>query len=219
MIKGVFNVKSFFTKGFCTTSVDLRVCDHLLTILRTEPLVEGDGVYKSENFRAPMISKFESQKIIPSENRLAPKELIEFYNIAKSHDFFRPIREFLGDFTQGCPMINHYRRGDGMVWHTDALDATAMTCCLYLTGDEFTHEDGGWLGVGREINGKVAVFDRILPNHGVLVIINNLDPSNRHRVEPVKSPKERNTLLFHLGYAEHTLTKNRLRDVRNVIEP
>jgi hypothetical protein len=218
MIEGKFNTSLFFKKGFCTATVNREMSDYLLRVLRQQNLVEGDGVYSSEHFRAPLISKFESNKIIPSENPKAPIELIHFFNDIKKDSFFKPVRELLGDFTQGCPMINHYRKGDGMVWHTDALDATAITGCLYLTEDVFNFEDGGWLGVGKEINKNIVIFDKILPNHGVLVLINNLDPTNLHRVDPVVSEKERNTLLFHLGYAEHTLSKNRLKDVRGITE-
>jgi hypothetical protein len=219
MIEGNLNLRSFFKKGYCVAKVEKSMSDYLLGVIQRQPFVEGDGVYASENFRAPLISKWESSKIIPSENKDAPQELTDFYNQAKVHSFFKPIREALGEFSQGCPMINRFRNGDGMVWHTDSLDATAITCCLYLTPDEFTYEDGGWLGVGRAIGDSVALFDRILPNHGTLVVINNLDPTNQHRVDPVKAEKERNTLLFHLGYVEHTLTKARLKDIRNVIEP
>jgi len=218
MIEGDFNTSMFFKKGFCTAKVEEGMSDYLLKLLRSQPLVEGDGVYQSEHFRAPLISKFESQKIIPSENPRTPIELIDFFDTVKKDKFFHPIRDFLGNFTQGCPMINHYRQGDGMVWHTDSLDATIMTCCLYLTKDVFELKDGGWLGVGKQTDEELVIFDRILPNHGVLVIINNLDPTNLHRVDPVLSNKERNTLLFHLGYVEHTLTKKRLKEVRDVTE-
>lgn len=219
MIEGRLNLKSFFKKGYFVSKVDKSTCDYLLQVIQKQPFVEGDGVYASENFRAPLISEWESKKIIPSENKDAPTELTDFYNKAKSHDFFKPIRQALGEFTQGCPMINRFRNGDGMVWHTDSLDATAITCCLYLTKDEFTYEDGGWLGVGRVIGDSVKSYDKILPNHGTLVVINNLDPTNQHRVDPMRVEKERNTLLFHLGYIEHTLTKARLKDIRNVVEP
>lgn len=219
MIEGKLDLKSFFKKGYCVAKVDKSVSDHLLQVIQRQPFVEGDGVYASENFRAPLISKWESSKIIPSENKDAPIELLDFYSHAKEHQFFRPFIETMGSFTQGCPMINRFRNGDGMVWHTDSLDATAITCCLYLTPDEFTLEDGGWLGVGRYNGESVDVFERILPNHGTLVLINNFDPTNQHRVDPMRSNKERNTLLFHLGYVEHTLTKARLKDIRNVVEP
>jgi len=219
-IEGRLDLNSFFRKGYAVTRVSQATADFLLTCVENQPFVEGDGYYASESFGAPLISRWEAPFIIPAENKTAPNALNTFWMEAAQSPYFSWFRETFGDFSQGCPMINYFRQGDGMVWHTDGLDGTFMTNCLYLTKDIFDLEDGGYLGVGRgewmDTSKPIQSFNKILTNHGVLVSINNLDCSNLHRVEKLLSDKQRLTLLFHFGYAEHTVTKARLKHLRGI---
>lgn len=224
MIEGKMNLNSFFRKGYAVTRVSSELASYLHNVVENQPFVEGDGFYASENFGAPLISRWESQFIIPSENKTAPELLNTFWQKAARSPYFSWFADNFGGFSQGCPMINYFRKGDGMVWHTDSLDGTFMTNCLYLTKDVFTLEDGGYLGVGKGSLTEDGIpntteslcLDNLLTNHGVLVSINNLDPSNIHRVAKLLADKQRLTLLFHFGYVETTVTKNRLKELRGI---
>ena len=224
-INGAIDLNSFFKKGYAVTQIDKNLADFLLGQVSAQPFVEGDGFYASENFGAPLISEWESPYIVPTENKEAPNALKEFWTQSARSPYFSWFAKNFGDFSQGCPMINHFRKGDGMVWHTDSLDGTFMTNCLYLSKDVFHYEDGGYLGVGRgtlkeggvpDISRSIKCFDRILTNHGTLVSINNLDISNLHRVEKLLADKQRLTLLFHFGYVETTVSKMRLKELRGI---
>jgi hypothetical protein len=223
-IHGSMDLNSFFRKGYAVTQINKALADFLLRHVVTQSFVEGDGHYASENFGAPLISEWEAPYIVPSENLSAPVILNEFWKQAAASPYFSWFSKTLGAFSQGCPMINKFRRGDGMVWHTDSLDGTIMTNCLYLSDDVFDIADGGYLGVGRgslsngvpDTSKLIECFDRILTNHGTLVSINNLDISNLHRVDELLADKQRLTLLFHFGYVETTVTKSRLKDLRGI---
>lgn len=216
MIPGRMDLNSFFGLGYAVTQISTELADFLLKIVENQPFVDGDGFYAGEGFGAPLISAWESQFIVPSENKFAPDALKTFWQQAARSPYFSWFQENFGEFSQGCPMVNNFRKGDGMVWHTDSLDGTFMTNCLYLTRDIFRSEDGGYLGLGIDSGDELWEDDHILTNHGTLVSINNLSPLGRHRVEKLTVDKQRLTLLFHFGYAETTVTKARLKNLRGI---
>jgi hypothetical protein len=224
MIKGRFDINGFFRRGFTVTEIEKEAADFYLAEVEKQPFVEGDHFYASENFGAPLISKWESTHIVPSHNREAPSVFKKFWDDLSGHSYFEWFTKNFGPFSQGSPMINQYRKNDGMVWHTDSYDATFMTNILYLSRDNLSLEDGGYLSVGRCSLNEHGVVDKdtiihyadILPNHGVLVTVNNIDHTTLHRVAPMAVSKQRISLLCHLGYAEQTLTRNRLKKVRGL---
>ncbi len=221
-INDTFDIHKFFKDGYAVTRIDLEVADYFLEQVRSQVYVTGDGYYASAGYEAPLISKWEASHTLTAYNEEAPKIFKTFWEGLSNSKYFNCFTEYFGPFSQGSPMINNYAKNSGMVWHSDSYDSTFMTNILYLTKDVFDETDGGYLGIGKAklnrhggIDEKtIEEIDRILPNHGIMVTINNLDFTKLHRVEELKVKKERYSLLCHLGYMEHTLTQNRLKEIR-----
>lgn len=223
-LSGKIDINSFFRKGFATAQLPKDQADFLLALARAQEFVPGDGFYAGDNFDAPLITAWEEYKVIPSENLDAPTIFRQYWHDLATSPFLDWFHRSFGPFSQGCPMINYYKKDSGMVWHSDCNDASYITCCTYLTKDEFSVSDGGYLGIGdcklneenQVQNSTVQLKERILPNHGVVVFVNNLDTTHLHRVERMLTDKERITLLCHFGYAENTLTRARLKVIRGI---
>lgn len=225
-LEGKIDLTSFFKKGYAVAKIPKNQADFLLQLARKQDYVKGDGFYAGDNFEAPLISEWEEMNIIPSENKDAPEIFQKYWNDLAASEFLAWFQRSFGLFTQGCPMLNFYKKDSGMVWHSDCNDASYIGVLTYLTGDTFTEADGGYLGIGDcALNDEnqvrkdtVQIVDKIVPNHGVVVFINNLDTTHLHRVERLLSDKERITLLCHFGFAENTLTQKRLNVLKGTIK-
>jgi hypothetical protein len=112
-------------------------------------------------------------------------------------------------------MAHRYVTGDGMGFHNDVLDATWLLNLVYLVDHPFIEQDGGFLGVGRcmvnsectSIKGTESEILRVIPSHGLMMTLNNRNPSVLHRVEKLVSNKVRRVLVCQMGYIESILYK------------
>jgi len=223
-IRDKFDINKFFKDGYTVTKIDSNIADYFLEVVKNQTYVEGDGYYASAGYGAPLISKWESSYVVPSYNEEAPKIFKDFWNDLSTSPYFEWFTKNFGDFSQGSPMINKYLKNSGMVWHSDSYDSTFMTNILYLTSENFVESDGGYLGVGKcQLNNDgfldentITEIEKILPNHGVMVTVNNIDLTTLHRVEELHNKKERYSLLCHLGYVDQTLTHTRLKQIRGI---
>lgn len=124
---------------------------------------------------------------------------------------FRAMKLFAGSLgkTLKYVQINSATLGDGLDWHNDEQAGTDSGLMLYLTKDKFSDETGGYLEMGvsstpigrNEMRGEaeVAVVERVYPRMGLGVLFDNTNLALVHRLEPLRVPLERYTVLSFYG--------------------
>lgn len=190
-----FDVNAFFRFGYQITSIDKPYADILLERIRSQNFFDANQ--ERAGWSDPKVTHWEGDSL--------PSEFHHYWNHLSNSAYFSYFRENWGPFSQGLPMSNHFSVGNGMAWHADLNDGSFMTTMLYLTADEFRIEDGGFLTVGIKKGPMIVPLDLVLPSHGVLVTVNNLNPHFQHKVMPLVSDKERYTVMCHFGYVDPSL--------------
>lgn len=120
-----------------------------------------------------------------------------------------------GPFDHRYLLAHRYQTGQSLGFHHDLSDSTVLNCIGYLGDSDFTEEDGGYLEIAEcDVDSEglpkpktVRTVRKILPNHGTVVVMDNTNPRLLHRVEPLKSSKNRFTLSCQFGYLRNILTK------------
>jgi hypothetical protein len=190
-----FDLNQFFKDGYVISSVDKIFCDEILRIIRKENFVKANQ--EKYGWKDPLVLHWEKDT--------QPSLFHYYWNYLSSSEYFSFFIKNFGDFSQGLPMSNKFKNGEGMAWHSDYLDGSFMTTMLYLTQDTYTITDGGYLSVGIESSEKIFTLNTILPQHGTLVCVNNLNPIFKHKVNPLVCDKERYTVMCHFGYVDPSL--------------
>lgn len=218
------NLDLFYSQGFTATLIDRDIANGLLWELQKQKYTQEDDLYTLDNESSVALADSWKGIVHPqcpewdkkSPFNSAPAPFKDFwFDVAKN--YFKFFTNIWGDFTQQTVMAHRYVKGDGMGWHYDVRDTTWFLNLLYLTEQEFTKEDGGYLGIGRckvDHNGvpktsEVQTLAEFVPVHGLLVTIDNTNPKILHRVEKMVSEKERFVLVGQFGYIENTLHKER----------
>jgi hypothetical protein len=123
-----------------------------------------------------------------------PENIQEFF-IKLLNEYEEPFTQIYGNFLQRQFCLHSYRQGDGLEWHNDASRNFPINHILYL-GDETWHESfGGHLSIKN--NHKIQ---KIFPENGTLVSILNWNPLFLHKVEKMKLPLKRYSLMCKSGY-------------------
>jgi len=141
-----------------------------------------------------------------------PEMFTEFWlDVENSMDWFTSI---YGNFTHRYMLAHKYKLNHSLGWHHDLSDSTWFNNILYLGDSDFTKNDGGYLsisdcsiddkGLPKEI---ISILAEVLPNHGTLITIDNMNPRLLHKVHPMKCDKERFTLSCQFGYIDNIMGK------------
>lgn len=119
-----------------------------------------------------------------------------------------------GNFTHRYMLAHRYLENQSLGWHHDLSDSTWFNNILYLGDTNFNKDDGGYLsvcecsiddqGLPTEI---VSVLADVLPNHGTLITLDNMNPRILHKVYPLMVQKDRFTLSCQFGYIDNILSK------------
>lgn len=211
-----FDMSQFFKCGFAISKLNPVHAYALLDLARRQTYIESDKVY-GNGMTAPVTTNWASP-FLPSRFDAETPDVVDMVGAQIVYSDSLPwFRKAFGRFTQTSYMINHYKPGMGMVWHNDNFDGTFCSILVYITGHKYKDSDGGWIEFGKVDDPKLIKENRVekhankvkrlaavLPNHGVAVLVNNLNPLFLHRVEKLVAPKERYTFMSHFGYAEHT---------------
>lgn len=226
-----FDIDKFWLHGYAVTKIEDPILDKLLAQIESERYVDEPGSYELDNpasvslaqswegIRHPQAPAWDKKSPFNS----SPEIFDEFWQSLAFSDYFKWFTQLYGNFTHKTVMVHKYMKQEGMGWHYDVTDSTLTLNILYLTRDTFTHSDGGYLGIGHcnvtpegtPIKESVREVDRILPNHGVMVTINNMNPKVLHRVEKLVAAKSRYSLVCQFGYIGNVLHKERM--VRNAL--
>jgi hypothetical protein len=184
------DLNSFFKLGFCVTQINKIDADRML-----EETKKLNFIYETK-----------------SEGYVKNQTCLNIHN-QKIESFWQNClnsTHFFGNFSFKNIIAHRYKIGEAMEPHNDVLSRAFILNILYLTEHTFTQEDGGELIISQcnilpnaKISSIPRMVTKILPNHGTLVTINNLNPCILHEVSLVKSDKIRIALSCQAGFLEN----------------
>ena len=204
-------LKDLFTQGFFLTSIPKETADLMLEIVEAQDFSKVSGVYDQQpefqsDFNFPEVWMHRGKAVQAFDMNEYPKELEALWGqIAQEH--FSGFQKIMGAFDQTCMLAHRFSVGQEIGFHSDTTEATFFGMIAYLGDSGFSEEDGGFLKLGRATLSEtgaisaVSEIARVLPNHGTLVIVSNIDPTFVHAVEPLRSEKKRVTQACRLGYS------------------
>lgn len=188
MFTEALDLNAFYRQGYLVTDIALPSADALLAEIEKEAwvwVVPEDN----EGEQNPYARTYQS-RFVAADSLLRPTAIRPEY--AAYRDAFRrwasPIFERFDHADQS--LVTALAGGEGyeMDLHADAGDRSLFTTLLYLGHAACEpNEHGGELELVRvdahnPHGGEQAVLERVVPVHGRLVVMNNLDPTVYHRV-------------------------------------
>lgn len=114
-----------------------------------------------------------------------PKSLIEIgYNILNlpQFNFFKKYYK-----TPKLKYIDLWNGSENIPYHFDTINGCDTLVLIYLTENIWHSEWGGAISFKKEVDGKIIYEEKILPNNGTMLIINNANPLVFHKVENLKN--------------------------------
>lgn len=128
----------------------------------------------------------------------APDSLKELAMDLINDPTFSPLRMYRPP--NAVPKYLHFWNGsENSPHHVDAIDGSDLMVFCYLTDEkEWKEEWGGYINIMKEVNGEIFNPRTILPENGVMVIVNNSAPIFKHGIRNlVKRDVNRYTFIFH----------------------
>lgn len=183
-------VDTLYKQGHFVADLTDEYADLLLkqvkreTYVEVQPDVEGLDIFGDKYYEGRYIaarSLLKPNDLRPAYQRFAnqfnewAKNVLNFYQ-AKSH---YNLSVFCG--------LEGYK----MDIHTDVGDRAIFDTIIFFGHDFSSHEDGGVLElykvpIGADEETEAVLVDQIIPTHGKIVVLNNLNPTLFHRVTEVK---------------------------------
>lgn len=208
-----FNIQEFYEHGVTSTVIQRTIADRLLEVVRQQRFL-AESQKKPTN---PLLPDWDTAFSSKTSDNIVPDEFRDFWQHMAEHPYFSYHQLIWGDFSKLNVMAHKYVRGCELKPHQDVHEGMHITNILYLTGDKFNLDDGGYLHCGKwrlDKNGwgepeTVRNTVKILPQHGTLVTICNMVPTFCHSVPTVNTDKERFSLICRMGYKENS-DKNKL---------
>lgn len=203
MFNTPLDINYFFKNGYFITNIDQIYANKLLSIIKNEVWVK---VTPDIEEYSGTIEKDYKNRYISVGSMLRPMDLNSAY------------KHYRDSFNKwASPIISKYKTADRVLlsalmgvegyfmdMHSDVGDRCPFTVLLYL-GDEINEmEDvGGNLNIfnvqAEDPHNHPELIERIAPLHGRLVILNNLDPTIYHSVDPLMKNAKRYSLLSSFG--------------------
>lgn len=200
----MLDADSLFSRGYSVTQIDSEVADSLLAVLRNQTFNEHSGFYPDSV--PPQVVSWSNQQT------KAPSPISDFWRRLATSQFFHIFTLNFGDFSFFKMSAHRYELNQTLLWHHDFHEAVPVNNILYLSESKvISEEDGGCLQIGKwsiDRNGWGQQSDAVLqttivPRHGTLVTLFNMNPSICHAVTPLKAPYGRYSLICRMGYREN----------------
>lgn len=218
-----FNLDHFFKYGYTVTHIDPSVANQVLEWIEAEKFkrVPTDEIYTAYRKIDELGKSYpqmwmEGSQHVQAFDRIQWKKIYShFWSDVLQQEYFTWFRESFGMFSNFGMLAHKFSEGDELGWHRDQIEATYIGNILYLGDDDYTHGDGGYLRVGRvKLNERhtprletLEVVGEILPIHGTLVTITNINPCILHDVVKLQVPKRRYTHACRFGFLENRVSK------------
>jgi len=217
------DLRSFFEKGHSVTKIEKDVADtilvetcklefsypdKILTDMEHPVYHASTGLFYCDCTTSGTATK------PPKAARKLENPSVNFFssfwnNVSDSHLMW--FNKNFGKFSRLSKQFHNFQVDDYLKFHFDYKDAVPVIAILYIGSDDFDYSDGGYLEIGRcsvdsdfEIE-SVQPIQKILPNHGTLIFINNLTPFFAHAVSALQVSKPRYTAVCQFGYSENEI--------------
>lgn len=198
-----FDINKFFKEGYFVSQIDKSTADNIFNDIEKEVWVyvkpeadeysgkiEKDYKNRYVSLRSilnPMNHPRSYQAYQDKFNEWAKALLIEYKTAKRVH-----LSALMG------------LKGYFMDMHSDVGDRCPFTVLLYLGKDlDDDPQNGGNLNI-FEVNVKrpnenPVLVESIVPSHGKIVVLNNLDPTIYHSVDEIKTNIKRYSILSSFG--------------------
>jgi hypothetical protein len=132
----------------------------------------------------------------------APNSLIEISQDLSSNKLFDPIKMYRPP-NMISKYIHMWNGAENSPYHVDGIDGSDIICFCYLTEEkDWKKEWGGYINLLKEIDSEIIHNTTVLPNNGVMVIVNNSSPIFKHGVRNlVNRGVNRYTFVFHYTWS------------------
>lgn len=226
MFSSRFNLNDFFKHGYTVTQLDVKLADQVLEWVEAEKFdkLSQRVIYKDRAVEEEMGKSYPSLWTVDGEptqafDRITWKETYtNFWNEVLQDDYFSFFRKTFGNFSNFCMLGHEFKAGDELGWHRDLIESTYFGNILYLGDNDYTRDDGGYLRIGRTqldstglpLIRSLKIVGEVLPNHGTMVTISNMNPCILHDVVQLKNQKKRYTHACRFGFMENRLAKKKM---------
>ena len=172
-------VEDYFNKGYHVTSLPDELTEKFWQTTKTIEWKIAIGDYSL---------KFPEQLDLPVYKELA----IDVSNL--------PVFDVLKLLKKNIiPMKSYIWNGaEDITWHSDSNRGADITVFCYFTDIKWNKSFGGTVQFGQYLNGKIVEHEEVMPENGTLVIFNNINPLNLHRVK--KLTQDINRYIFSFTY-------------------
>lgn len=203
MFKENLDIERFFKEGYYVTYIDRKEADSILCDIEKEIWLEvaPDIEEYSKN-----IEKDYKKRYIAARSMLRPTDLRSSYERYQSsfNKWAKPIIEKYKTADRVLLSALMGVKGYFMDMHSDVGDRCPFTVLLYL-GEDLNGDPskGGNLNI-FDVNAvnpheNPQLIEKIAPEHGKMVILNNLDPTIYHSVDEITSDIKRYSILSSFG--------------------
>jgi len=203
-------IEEYFDKGFVVTKIPPHIHEQLWEQVRNTNWIDAkNSTYKKipdwyhENekhyvdptgFDRPDYEKKVGADIFTN----APQSLIDISDELIKDDTFKPLRMYRPP-NPVTKYLHFWNGSENSPHHVDAIDGSDLMVFLYLTEEtDWKEEWGGYINIMKEVNSEITNTRTILPNNGVMVLVNNSAPIFKHGIRNlIKRDVNRYTFIFH----------------------
>jgi hypothetical protein len=178
-------IEEYFDKGFVVTKIPPHIHEQLWEQVRNTNWIDAkNSTYKKvpdwyqENekhyvdptgFDRPDYEKKLGADIFTN----APQSLIDISDELIKDDTFKPLRMYRPP-NPITKYLHFWNGSENSPHHVDAIDGSDLMVFLYLTEEtDWKEEWGGYINIMKEVNSEITNTKTILPNNGVMVLVNN----------------------------------------------
>jgi hypothetical protein len=203
-------IEEYFDKGFVVTKIPPHIHEKLWREIENTKWVDAKNTtYKKipdwyhENkkyyvdptgYDRPSYEKKIASDIFTN----APKSLIDISDELIQDPLFDPLRLYRPP-NPITKFLHFWNGSENSPHHVDAIDGSDLMVFCYLTETEDWKEEwGGYINIFKEVNSEITNHKIVLPNNGVMVLVNNSAPIFKHGIRNlIKKDINRYTFIFH----------------------
>jgi hypothetical protein len=203
-------IEEYFDKGFVVTKIPPEIHAKLWDQVHNTNWIDAekstykkvpDWYHENEKYYVDPTG-FDrpdyERKVATSIFTNAPQDLIDISDELIQTDTFAPLRMYRPTYPI-TKFLHFWNGSENSPHHVDAIDGSDVMVFLYLTeAEDWKEEWGGYINIMKEVNSEITNTRTILPNNGVMVIVNNSAPIFKHGIRNlIKRDVNRYTFIFH----------------------
>lgn len=192
MFQQKLDIENLYDKGFCLSKLDRDIADQIFLEMHKETFIDIQ-TDKQDKEEPGKYKNYYSSRYIAARSVLQPKNLRPVY------------QQFADEFIRWSgPIIKKYKsanqttlsvfcgvEGYQMGLHNDVGDRSVFDVIVFFGHDIQSKEDGGVLNLYNLVKGDDGKEEKVLvgevvPQHGLMVVVNNLNPMFCHEVTELK---------------------------------